>query len=618
VSERYDEVRRRLVERGYLRSPIERFVLRAALAPGGAFAAIARSSAKAALLGAPLLGAVLAAATLAANRPLLGARDAGVLWLYFAALAAGALFVLDVAAASCVALWSRHRGPVPADAIRAGLLVAAPLLLYLVILRAWGGSRGGFAADALFLAGALAATSFAAWLAGLVSLAGLVGRTGDVPERTRRAAALVVGVLLPIAGMLFLVPGSSSARDASVPPSPFDAPAAPERPLLVLGVDGLDGDLVEALEPRGAVDHLLGAIAAGALFPKRGDGPREPAEGWTTIMTGEPPEAHGVRAAGLSVLPGVGAPLAPGSGPVALEAALHFLLPTRTVPVSGAGRRVRTLWEIAALVRPTIAVGFWSSWPARGIEGDAHGSYVVSDRLLAKLLSGTPEDRDVEPASLFGRLAQELPADRAALRADLTARFASLPEPVASIVWESLLIDGHAWRTARRLSADPEVGSVFVYLPGLDILRTRLRGAIGPGDAEAAVGARAIESYVRWLDETILAEAASGFKHLVLVADPGRSAPPTAEGFVAVASGAAEARCVGPPVGDLDVAPIVLSSLGLPASRELRGVAPVACGLEAAAAPIATWGRRGAPARGTASADDPEMVERLKSLGYVR
>jgi hypothetical protein len=619
LTERYDAVRLRLVERGYLKGPIERFVLREALAPGGAGRAIARSSAKAALLGAPLLGALLAAATLAANRPLLGARDAAVLWVYFGVLAAAALFVLDVAAATFAAAWSRRRGPVPGDALRAGLLVAVPLLAYLVLLRARGPARGGLLEDVLFLAGALAATSFAAWLAGLVSLAGIVGRTGDAPERTRRAAALVVGVLLPIAALLFLVPGSKG-REGSVAPSAFTPPSATPPPFLLLAIDGLDGDLVEALEPRGAADRLLATIASGALFPKTRGARREPAEVWTTIMTGEPPESHGVRAAGLSQLPGVAAPLAPGSGPAAFEAALRFLLPSRTVPVSGAGRRVRTLWEITGLVGPTLEVGFWSSWPARGIAGDATGGYVVSDRVLAKLLAGATEDRDVEPASLFGRLAQEFPADRDALRVELTSRFTSMPEDVASLAWESLLIDGFAWRTALRLHQDPKVAYAFVYLPGLDILRTRLSATLPPGDAGAAVGARAIETYVQWLDETVVAPAAARGGRLAIVADPGRSAPASAEGFLAVSGGGAAAACVGPSIDDLDVAPTVLRALSLPQSREMTGSAPARCSVSegSAPAPIATWGRRGASSPDAESAYDPEMVERLKSLGYLR
>jgi len=65
---------------------------------------------------------------------------------------------------------------------------------------------------------------------------------------------------------------------------------------------------------------------------------------------------------------------------------------------------------------------------------------------------------------------------------------------------------------------------------------------------------------------------------------------------------------------------LVLGALGLPASRELTGRAPTRCleGAPQAPAPIATWGRRGLAAGEGRSDYDPEMVERLKSLGYLR
>ena len=93
-----------------------------------------------------------------------------------------------------------------------------------------------------------------------------------------------------------------------------------------------------------------------------------------------------------------------------------------------------------------------------------------------------------------------------------------------------------------------------------------------------------------------------------------------AEGFVAVVGGGAVASCIGAAVGDLDIAPIALRLAGLPASREMSGSAPARCLEGAPPAPpvIATWGRRGRPVEAQRSADDPEMVERLKSLGYLR
>lgn len=618
MTDHYDRVRRQLVEHGYLQGRIERFVLRDLLRSPGV-GGLALSSLKAALVGAPLMGALLAASTIAANRPLLGARDALVLWGYFALPAGVALFALDCVAAAAAAAWARRRGVRASDSLRAGLIVAAPVLAYLAAVWAVGRPERGWGGDTLFLLGAVGVTALVAWLAGIVSLAGIVGVTGVVPDRNRRAAAVVIAVLVPIAAGFLLIPAAISSPRGATAPSPFVPGAAPVH-VLVIGIDGLDGALVEALAGTGAVDHLLAAVARGAMYPKhRADG-LEPPEVWTTIATGMPVEAHGVRAAGASRLPGVAAPITPHAGPAALDAALRFLLPSRLVPSSGAGRRVRTLWEIAGLVRPSAAVGWWASWPARGIEGDPRGGYVVSDRALAKLLAGGSDDRDTAPESIFGRLASDFPSDRATWRGAFTQRFASLPDDVRELAWESFLIDAFAWTTSGRLIADPGVTSAFVYLPGLDILRTRLARS-ATGTARALVAAQAIESYVRWLDETVFSGPESVWAgHLIVVADPGRSAGPGAEGFVAVSGDGAAAACVGPPVRDLDVATIVLRELDLPQSSDMQGVAPPRCFESAKPAPaaIATWGRRGRASGPTVADDDPELLLRLKSLGYVQ
>ena len=615
MSERYEEVRRKLVERGYLHGRIERFLLRDLIAPGGPARAVLRTSLKAAVLGAPLLGGLLAASAVAASAPLFGVRDALVLWLYFGALAALVLFLLDAAAAAIAASWAKHRGA-RAQALHAGLVVAAPLLLYLVVLQARGRPAGSPWGTIAFLAAALVATAVVAWLAGIVSLTAIVGRTGEVPDRNRRPAALLFAVLLPIALGFFVVP--AAAPDAAAPPSSFKAQRAPR--VLVVGIDGLDGSLVEALTPRGATEHLLALTASGAMFPKhRAAGP-EPAEVWTTLVTGLPADRHGVRGARAARLPGVATPLALRSVPPGLDA-LHWLIPVRTVPASGACRRVRALWEIASFEAPSAAVNFWATWPARGVAGDASTGYVVSNRTLPKLLGAGAEDRDIRPESLFARLSGEFPSARAAWKAEFDRRFGSARADAAAIAWESCLIDAFAWSTADELSRDPALGSIFVYLPGLDILRQRLleQPRAGPEDL---VAAQVLESYVRWLDETVLAAVDAHRKDasIVLIADPGRSATDQTEGFVAVSGGGASPACVGPPVGDLDVAPLVLRVMGLPASAEMTGRAPEHCFETAAPMPpaIATWGRRGLPSGSTASDYDEEMVERLKSLGYLR
>lgn len=611
MSERYEEVRGKLVERGYLHGPIQRFLLRD-LAASRSPLALARTSAKAAALGAPLLGGWLAASTVAANRPALGARDAVVLWLYFGALAGLALFALDLAAATLASRWAARRGAKAGDAMRAGLLVGVPVLAYLALIWAQGGPGRSVAADVVVLVGAVLTTSLVAWLAGIVSLAGIVGRTGVVPDRLRRSAIVLVAVLAPVAAAGFLIPSAVAPSGEPAPPSPFTSSS--DRPsLLLVGVDGLDGALVEELAGRGAVPHLLATLARGAVYPLHRAAGLEPAEVWTTLATGMPASAHGVRSAGGSRLPGIAAPIATGGTPAALEAALRFLLPTRTVPSSGAARRVRTLWEITALSRPSAAVGWWASWPAGGGATDPARGYVVSDRALARLLAGRDNDRDTTPEALFARLASDFPAEREAMRSAFAPRFASLPEGPRAVAWESFVIDAFAWKSIGKLLDDPSVAAAFVYLPGLDILRARL----GSDPASTA----AIETYARWLDETVFdpLERRTGGS-VVLVADPGRAAAAEAEGFVGAFGQGIGPACVGPAIDDLDVAPLALRMLGLPVSVEMQGRAPVRCFEEAPKAPdpIATWGRRGRASTPRASQDDPEMIERLKSLGYVR
>ena len=73
---------------GYLAEPLGRLLFDAWLNAPARVKAWWRPALKAALLAAPLLAALLAVAVARANRPLVGAADFPLLWLYFAPLAA--------------------------------------------------------------------------------------------------------------------------------------------------------------------------------------------------------------------------------------------------------------------------------------------------------------------------------------------------------------------------------------------------------------------------------------------------------------------------------------------------------------------------------------------------
>lgn len=613
---RFAEVRSKLVERGYLQGPIERFLLRDLLASASPLRATAGACARASALGSPVLGGVLAASAVAANRPLLGARDAILLWLYLSVFAAVALLAVNLVAASVVLLLARRRGARAGDALRAAILVALPLVggLAFVGLARRGGPRD--VVEWCFLVAEMALTVLLAWLGGLASLAAVVGQTGEVPVRRRAAAALVL-LLAPVAGA-FLFVSSMLGSGRPEEPSAFEPSAASGR-LLFVGIDGLDGALVEALEERGAVAGLLGGMSRGAVFPKRRAAGLEPPEVWTTMLTGLPSEEHGVRAAGVEVLPGIATPLRAERGPLSLAWALRSVLPARTVPASGATRTVRTLWEMVALKAPVASVGFWASWPARGDDGDGAG-FVVSDRVLAKLLSGKEDDRDTAPASLFSRLQADFEAERASIRKEFEERIpAPRTEQARRILWESFLIDAYSLRTSLRLAEDPSLRASFVYLPGLDILRIRLdRELTVHGTTGRLEEAEALEAYVRWLDGVVAEALRSSAGTSVVVGDPGRSATEGTEGFVVVAGARAKHGCVAPPLGDLDVAPLTLSLLGYPRSVEMTGRAPATCLVDTVEPPpIETYGRRRIAAHARGSDSDPEMLERLRSLGYL-
>ena len=228
---------------------------------------------------------------------------------------------------------------------------------------------------------------------------------------------------------------------------------------------------------------------------------------------------------------------------------------------------------------------------------------------------------------------------------------AALPAPVASALREAALVDAQQIVLFREVLTD-QVDLATVYLPGLDILGTKLRALGGEQSSTALLveSAEAVRRYYEWLLEQIADTAASGGPArpgatredlaVVLVGHPGRSGAhaPAVLSTYPLSLG-------GRPVPDalpstttgtlLDVAPAVLQALGVPLSNELTGQAiwlvrppsgraPSAQGGTAAGAPrpvrVPSYGKRGTGPLLATGPDtlDEEMRERLRSLGYVR
>ncbi|HLF56050.1 MAG TPA: alkaline phosphatase family protein, partial [Thermoanaerobaculia bacterium] len=146
--------------------------------------------------------------------------------------------------------------------------------------------------------------------------------------------------------------------------------AAPP-PLVVIGVDGGDRKVIEALWARGELPALRKLAEAGSFLPLRTAYAKSPVI-WTTIATGVAPEEHGIQ---------------------------DFVVatPRGDVPVSSATRRRPALWnQLERVGRTSATLGWWATWPAEAVKG----SVVVSDRAGLGLVD------EISPPERAGDLAR--------------------------------------------------------------------------------------------------------------------------------------------------------------------------------------------------------------------
>jgi Tfp pilus assembly protein PilF/predicted AlkP superfamily phosphohydrolase/phosphomutase len=188
-----------------------------------------------------------------------------------------------------------------------------------------------------------------------------------------------------------------TVQEGSAPPAPTDMR------LLVIGLDGLDWEILDDLIAAGRLPHLERLIDDGVRAKLLTISPMLSPVIWTTIATGVEPSRHGV---------------------------LDFLVEDASggtrQPVTSAQRRVPTMWEL--LSRAGIDVGvtaWWASWPADPVRG-----YLVSDRVAYQLFGYRADPEDAQGKSWPPELYDE--------------RVRPLIVPPDRVTWEDLLpyLDG--------------------------------------------------------------------------------------------------------------------------------------------------------------------------------
>ncbi len=642
---RVDELRQQLRALGYLDAGINRFVLGPATdrRPPWNIAVLAavRVSAVAALLLGPA-----AAVGMNGRFPGLvtGGRDAAVLAAYLGLLFGVAVFLLTLAMTLAVAAVARGSAVSRARRLSrtAGAIVAIACLVYLTLW--WRSANAGFGWSApAWTAFALTVAVVISLLLGHVSasaaFAVAIARHGQdkppdapfVPSRSSRSdwPRTIAAAALAFGGAAVLLVITAPGEGAATEKTPLAIISSGLR-VRVIAIDGVDPAVLDEAVASGRIPVLARALTQARatlelVDPAR---PRDPARTWTTVATGEPPDVHGVHGLETRRVVGLqGALAADGRSQIGttIRAATDLVRLTRPSLASGNERRVKTFWEVAsdAGLR-TVVVNWWATWPAWSA-GD--GAVILSDRAALRLEHSGALDGEIAPASVYERLRPRWPAIRDQAIADARAASTGLRWSGSDLIGaleRSSELDAIQMALMRDASA-PAPDLAVVYLPGLDIAQNAL---LGPGDAAlapSAVAARlqALGDYFVFLDRLLAGALTPGDSELVVViTEPGR----------VTTSGTALLGMTGAPIAGhvsvrgrtVDFAPTILHALGIPVSGELAGVPllpffepeflrryPVRHVTAYGPPVLPRLPRSGEPL-------DQEMIDRLRSLGYVK
>lgn len=633
------DLRARLRTLGYLNAPVDRFVLGGATDRRSAVMLAAGASVRIGVLAGLLLGPA-GAIGLASKLPELitNLTDALVMAMYLAAMfgvaAAIASFVV-ITPAGLLAQTLVRSPSFPLKARRvaatAGTIIFLACLAYLTLW--WRAAvTTSSAPTPLFSAAVLSVAVAISLVLGhvvMVTALAFVARI-DPSEALRPGVPLTSwNVTLPLAGLAFA--GAAGLLYLSAPGAvaPSSTPSLTVVPtgerVLVIAVDGVDLALLDRLRATTSLPALT-TLLSGSVATVPPDADRDPARVWTTIATGQPPERHGISALEGRQLAGVDGRLRPTSRLGALVAgATDLIRLTRPSIASGTERRIPTFWEVAARAGlRTSVIQWWATWPASEQSEDA--GIVLSDRALLRLEQGGGLDSEIAPAALYQSLESTWPMRRAraAARA-VSAIAADMPAEIRAIIERSATLDA----TIVGLATDAALANVdlqVVYLPGLDIAQHGLF-ASDPAAAAAApstVAARvqAIERYYQFLDG-LLGDFLLARRATVLVTQPGRIAAP-GNGVLALTGVPARAAGERSAVTSTAIAATALYLLGVPVAADLAGQPATALVAEDflrahPARTLPTYGtRRAGPRRTTGQPLDQEMIERMRSLGYVK
>jgi predicted AlkP superfamily phosphohydrolase/phosphomutase len=389
--------------------------------------------------------------------------------------------------------------------------------------------------------------------------------------------------------------------------------------VLLIGLDGAEWNLIRPMMAAGEMPNLKALVDRGVSGDLKSLVPLQKSPAiWTTIATGKPPEEHGIRG---------------------------FVDQVGGKPLTQNIRRVRALWNILGSTgRQVGVVGWLMSWPAETVNG-----YVVSDYIQYQAARSARFENRTYPPALYDSVST-LVRDWETVGWDEVSAFLSKPfDPatgdttltnrLASIKW-MVAADQSFADIAVKLGREKPWDFLAVYLRSMDTMGHLFWNYQNPEahppqlvDPAMTPYARGImRNNYRWIDGQIgrLVALADDRTTIVVCSDHGFVGgggggvrDHRAEGILVMA-GARVGRGEITGATVFDVTPTLLALFGLPKADDMRGKV-LWNAFDGTIRPdqfrqtIPTYETGdGMDGDGVASPVDKELMERLKSLGYIK
>jgi type I phosphodiesterase/nucleotide pyrophosphatase len=444
------------------------------------------------------------------------------------------------------------------------------------------------------------------------------------------------------------------AKGEGGPPA---SPSGPAGRVILFGIDGADWQVIDPLIARGKMPNLAEVVRTGSRGVLQSMEPSASPALWTTIATGVSPDRHGIH--GFVTGEGKAGREPEGARPAALHTGEEGTPGPGAAgirPVTSAMRRAPAFWNIlGSYEKRSGVVGWLVTWPAEPVHGFVVSSYLpyvynwsTGRPLKGTIVSGIPHQ--TFPEGLIEEL-EPLKVRPADLDAATLSRFYDPVavgrlspldrECVVGFDW-SLACDQTYRKAARHLVKAYPTDLFALYFGGVDVASHRFWKFAHPeqfegvGPEQARILGGVIDAYYAYLDEalgeylkdlgpndTLVVLSDHGFKTVHIPEQPQTSGHHRLEGILALTGRGVPrgGRIEGARL--VDVLPTVLTLLDLPIARNLEGTVPAGA-LERGF--VETHGRRrvddysgSLPAPvGDTSEVDANVLERLRSLGYIR